>query len=67
MSEEPEPPGTGLNEARSPARKWIALALLAALVGLAWKTIDPGKIRTAVVVVLAAFGLRIMLTASASR
>ena len=67
MSEEPEPPGNELGEERRPARKWIALALLAALAGLAWKTIDPGKIRTAVVVVLAAFGLRIMLTASASR
>ncbi len=67
MSEEPEPPGTGVDEDRNPARKWIALALLAALAGLAWKTIDPGKIRAVVLILLAAFGLRIMLTASASR
>jgi hypothetical protein len=56
-----------LDEERSPARKWIALALLAVLAGLAWKTIEAGKIRTAVLVILGAFGLRIILTASASR
>ena len=51
----------------SPARKWIALALLVALAGLTVKTIDPGKVRLVVLVLLGIFGLRIALTASASR
>jgi hypothetical protein len=51
----------------SPARKWIALALLVALAGLVVKTIDPGKIRAVVLLLLGVFGLRIVLTASASR
>ena len=67
MTEEPEAPESGRGEGRRQVRKWIALALLAGLAGLAWKTLDAGKIRTIVVVILAAFGLRIMLTGSASR
>jgi hypothetical protein len=51
----------------SPARKWIALALLVALAGLTVKTIDPGKVRLVVLLLLGIFGLRIALTASASR
>jgi hypothetical protein len=51
----------------SPGRKWIALALLVALSGLAVKTIDPGKIRTVVLLLLGVFALRIVFTASASR
>ena len=51
----------------SPARKWIALALLVAISCLAVKTIDPGKIRTVVLLLLGVFALRIVLTASASR
>ena len=51
----------------SPARKWIALALLVALAGLTVKTIDPGKVRSVVLLLLGIFGLRIALTASASR
>ena len=38
-----------------PARKWIALAAIAALAGLAWGTIDPGRVRLAVLLLLAAF------------
>ena len=52
---------------RGPARKWIALAALALLAGLAWATIDPGKIRLVVLLLLAVFALRIVLTASSSR
>jgi hypothetical protein len=55
---------TGPGSAR---RKWIALALLAALAGLAVKTIDPGKVRSVVLVLLGFFALRIVLTATASR
>jgi hypothetical protein len=51
----------------SPARKWIALALLLGLAGLAAKTIDPGKVRTVVLLLLGVFALRIVFTASASR
>ncbi len=52
---------------RSAGRMWIALALLAALSVLAVKTIDPGKIRTVVLVLLGFFALRIVLSAFASR
>jgi hypothetical protein len=52
---------------RSAGRKWIALALLLALAGLAVKTIDPGRVRSVVLVLLGFFALRIALTASASR
>ncbi len=52
---------------RSPGRKWIALGLLVALAGLAVKTIDPGKVRSVVLLLLVFFALRIVLAASASR
>ena len=52
---------------RSPRRKWIALGLLVVLAGLAVKTIDPGKVRSVVLVLLVFFALRIALTAAASR
>jgi hypothetical protein len=54
-------------EPGSPGRKWIALAVLALLALFAVKTIDPGKVRSVVLVLLGFFALRIVLTASASR
>jgi hypothetical protein len=48
-------------------KKWISLALLAGLAGLAWATIEPGKIRLVVLVLVGSFALRIVLTASRSR
>jgi hypothetical protein len=48
-------------------RKWIALALLAALAGAVWGTMEPGRVRLVVFVVIASFALRIVLTASGSR
>jgi hypothetical protein len=57
------PPETDLS-VRSPARKWIALALMAAVAGLAWKTMDPGKVRTVVLLLLAVFGFRIAVSSS---
>ena len=48
-------------------RKWIALALLAALAGLAWQTMEPGKIRLVVFVLIGGFALRIALTVAGSR
>ena len=48
-------------------KKWISLAILAGLAGLAWTTMEPGKIRLVVWVLLASFALRIVLAASASR
>jgi hypothetical protein len=50
-----------------PGRKWIALAVLAGIAGLAWETIDPGKIRSVVLLLMLAFAVRIALTASTSR
>ena len=43
-------------------RKVVALLVLAVLAALAWSTIDPGKVRTLVFVLLGGFGLRILLT-----
>jgi len=52
---------------QSPGRKWIALALLVVLSALAVKTIDPGRVRSVVLLLLGFFALRIVLTAIASR
>ena len=57
-------PGWGVG---SSGRMWIALAMLALVAGLTFETIDPGKFRTVVLVLLAFFAVRIVLTASASR
>jgi hypothetical protein len=57
-------PGFGVG---SSGRLWIALLGLALVAGLTVETIDPGKIRTVVLVLLAFFAVRIVLTASASR
>jgi hypothetical protein len=48
-------------------RKAIALAGLAALAALAWSTMDAGKPRILVMVLLGGFALRIALTADRSR
>jgi hypothetical protein len=48
-------------------RKWIALALLAALAGLAWTTMEPGRVRLVVFVLIGSFALRIVLTTTGSR
>ncbi len=48
-------------------RKWIALAVLAGLAALAWQTMDPGRIRLVVFVLIGSFALRIVLTGSGSR
>ncbi|HZZ39699.1 MAG TPA: hypothetical protein VFE06_11235 [Acidobacteriaceae bacterium] len=42
-------------------RKLIALASLAILAALAWTTLDPGRVRLVVVILLAGFALRIAL------
>jgi uncharacterized membrane protein len=44
-------------------RKLIALASLAILAALAWTTMDPGRVRLVVVILLAGFALRITLMA----
>jgi hypothetical protein len=46
---------------------WMALGLLVVLCGLAVKTIDPGKVRSVVLLLLGFFALRIVLTGFASR
>jgi hypothetical protein len=48
-------------------RKLVALAFLAALAALAWYTMDAGKIRLVVMVLLGGFALRIALTAATPR
>ena len=48
-------------------RKWIALAVLAGLAVVVWQTMEPGRIRLVVFVLLGGFALRIALTASGSR
>jgi hypothetical protein len=52
---------------RSPGRMWMALGFLVVLCGLAVKTIDPGKVRSVVLLLLGFFALRIVLTGFASR
>jgi hypothetical protein len=52
---------------RSPGRMWMALALLAVLGALTVRTIDPGKVRAVVLLLLGFFALRIVLTGFASR
>ncbi|HEX3661543.1 MAG TPA: hypothetical protein VHU89_08925 [Acidobacteriaceae bacterium] len=42
-------------------RKLLALASLAALAALAWTTLDPGRVRLLVVVLLGGFAFRISL------
>ena len=42
-------------------RLWVALGILAVTGGLTWLTMDPGRIRNVVLVVLIGFALRIIL------
>jgi hypothetical protein len=46
---------------------WMSLALLLVLCGLAAKTIDPGKVRSVVFLLLGFFAVRIVLAGFASR
>jgi hypothetical protein len=48
-------------------RKAIALAGLAILAALAWYTMDAGKIRILVMILLGGFALRVALTHGRSR
>ncbi len=48
-------------------RKLLALAGLAVLATLAWYTMDPGRVRLLVMVLLGGFALRIALTAKGSQ
>jgi hypothetical protein len=48
-------------------RKLVALAGIAVLAVLAWQTMDAGRIRMLVFVLLAGFALRIALTGGRSR
>jgi hypothetical protein len=43
-------------------RRIAALAFLAVLAALAWYTLDPGRIRLVVMILLGGFALRIALT-----
>jgi hypothetical protein len=48
-------------------RKLTALAGLAVLAALAWSTMDAGKMRILVMVLLGGFAVRVLLTAGRSR
>jgi hypothetical protein len=48
-------------------RAAVAFALLAVLAAAAWKTMDPGKPRLVVVVILGGFALRVLLALRSSR
>jgi hypothetical protein len=48
---------------RGMQRKIVALLVLAALAALAWSTMDAGKVRMLVFVLLGGFALRVLLTA----
>jgi hypothetical protein len=48
-------------------RKLLALAFLALLAALAWYTMDAGKVRLVVMILLGCFALRIALTAGTPR
>ena len=48
-------------------RKLLALAGLAVLAALAWYTLDPGRVRLVVLVLLGGFALRIVLTPGSPR
>ncbi len=50
-------------QVRGMQRKIVALLVLAALAGLAWSTMDAGKVRMLVFVLLGGFALRVLLTA----
>jgi hypothetical protein len=48
-------------------RKLVALAGIAILAALAWQTMDAGRVRLLVFVLLGGFALRIALTSGRSR
>jgi hypothetical protein len=48
-------------------RKWVALAILVLVAGLAWQTMEPGRIRLVVFVLIGSFALRIVLASTGSR
>ena len=57
----------GVFAPRSAGRRWIALGVLLLLSALAVKTIDPGKLRAVVLLLMGFLALRIVLTAFAAR
>jgi hypothetical protein len=48
-------------------RKLVALAFLALLAALAWYTMEAGKVRLVVLILLGGFALRVALTAGTPR
>ncbi len=62
-----EEESAGVFAPKGPGRTWVALGLLVVFSVLAVKTIDPGKLRSVVLLLLGFFAVRIVLTAFASR
>jgi hypothetical protein len=56
-----------VNRVQGGSRKLVALIILAGLSILAWQTLDPGRMRWLVWVLLGGFALRILLTPGPSR
>ena len=48
---------------RGMQRKIVALLVLAGIAALAWSTMDAGKVRMLVFILLGGFALRVLLTA----
>jgi len=56
--EDGEQPGSGLSVVR---KTQIALVLFTVIAALAWYTMEPGKLRTLVLIVLGGLALRLLL------
>ncbi len=50
-----------------PGRTAIGIAILAVIAGVAWFTMEAGQMRTLVMVVLAGFAVRLLLSSRGSR
>jgi hypothetical protein len=55
------------DEMKRATKKWISIAILAGIAGAAWFTMEPGKMRLVVVILIASFALRIVLATTGSR
>ena len=61
MTEDGNEEGLGANGLSLGQRTAIALVLFAAIAVLAWQTMEPGKFRTLVFVILGGLALRVLL------
>jgi hypothetical protein len=57
----------GWNRVQESTKRWVALLLLAGLAVVAWKTLDAGRMRDVVWILLGGFALRVLLARGHSR